>query len=127
MRQILASQPDLLRIGIDEPAAIAAADRRDRDVLAQRDLGVLEWLLGQLDRLEPVAPRVIEALAERRAGQEPILDREPHALERPHATLTHLSRDALSSAAAAKRACRRPSSKVASGAAGSRSSPESRA
>jgi len=127
VRQVLASFPDLLGIRIDEPAAVSAADRRDRDVLAQRDLRVVERLLRQLDRLEAVTPRVVVPLPQRGARHEPILDGEPHAIPFLHATLTHFSRDALSSAAAAKRVWRRPSSKEGSGAAGLLASPESRA
>src|SRR6185503_6730629 len=103
-REILPCEPDLLGSGVDEPAAVAAADRRYRDVLAKRDLGIVERLLRELDRFEPVAARLVVLLAQRRARQETVLDREAHALPLFHAMLTHFSRDALSSAAAAKRA-----------------------
>jgi hypothetical protein len=73
-------------------------------VLAKGDLGVVEGLLRELDRLESVAARLVVLLAERRAGKEPVLDGQPYALPVFHAMLTHFSRDALSSAAAAKRA-----------------------
>ena len=102
-------QGDLLRVRIDEPPPVAARDRGHRDALARGGPGLLERRpFRKLERVEPERSGGVVFLAKGRARDEPVLDAKPHP------TVTQVPRRALSSAAAAKRTCREPSSNVGS-------------
>ena len=69
---------DFLRIRVDEPAAVAAGDRGDRDLLAYRGASFIKRrLLRELERVETKAPRGFVLLRQRRSGHEAILDPDP--------------------------------------------------
>src|SRR6266850_102617 len=66
---------DLLGIRIDQPAAVAARDRRDWDLLADRHARLTERrTLRELERVEAKAACRLVLLLERRPGHEPLLN-----------------------------------------------------